>query len=414
MRIGFVATRIAGLDGVSLEINNGAEVLRRLGHETFFCAGELGDYAQPGMAVPEFHFQHPEAVAQHDEAFGGAEESRALYRRIAASAGELKAHLYEFADRFALDMIITQNAQAIPMQIALGVALRDFIDETHIPTIGHHHDFYWERERFIVNRIPDILRTAFPSEGTSIRHVVISTAMQRELYMRRRLSATYVPNVFDFRNPPPPPDDYAATVRDELGIASDERLILQPTRIVRRKNIERAVEVVRMLGEQDPAHRYVLVVTGYTGDEAGTYTDWLMRQVEIAGIRALFIGDRIVERRGVQGSRRTYTLWDIYPHADFVTYLSSYEGFGNALIETLYFRKPLIVNAYTAYRSDIKPAGVRAVEIREEVTPHAVCEVLALLDDPAEVGRLVEHNYQVGQAHFSYETLEARLKMLLA
>jgi len=414
MRIGFVATRIAGLDGVSLEINKWAEVLRRLGHEPYFCAGELGEYAQPGLEAPPFHFQHPEAVALHDEAFSGAQESRALYRRIADSAARLKATLYEFADRFRLDWIIPQNAQAIPMQIALGVALRDFISETHIPTIGHHHDFYWERERFIVNRIPDILLTAFPSEGTSTRHVVISTAMQRELFMRRRLSATYVPNVFDFRNLPPPPDDYALTVRDELGIAPDERLILQPTRIVRRKNIERAVEVVCLLGEQDPAHRYVLVVTGYSGDEAGTYTDWLLRQVEIAGIRALFIGDRIVEHRGVQDGRRTYTLWDIYPHADFVTYLSSYEGFGNALIETLYFRKPLVVNAYTAYRSDIKPAGVRAVEIREEVTPQTVHDVLALLDDPAEVARLVAHNYAVGQTHFSYEVLESRLRALLA
>ncbi len=414
MRIGFVATRIAGLDGVSLEITKWVEVLRRLGHEPYFCAGELGEYAQPGLEVPPFHFQDPEAVALHDEAFSGAEESRALYRRIAESAGRLKATLYEFADRFQLDWIITQNAQAIPMQIALGAALRDFISETHIPAIGHHHDFYWERERFIVNRIPDILLTAFPSEGTSTRHVVISTAMQRELFIRRRLSATYVPNVFDFRNPPPPPDDYALTVRDELGIAPDERLILQPTRIVRRKNIERAVELVRQLSERDRQHRYVLVVTGYAGDESGSYYDWLLRQVETAGIRALFIGDRIVERRGVLEGRRTYTLWDIYPHADFVTYLSSYEGFGNALIETLYFRKPLVVNAYTAYRSDIKPAGVRAVEIREEVTPQTVSDVLALLDDPAEVARIVAHNYAVGQAHFSYEVLEARLRALLA
>jgi len=232
--------------------------------------------------------------------------------------------------------------------------------------------------------------------------------------MRRRLSATYVSNVFDFRNLPPPPDDYALTVRDELGIAPDERLILQPTRIVRRKNIERAVELVRQLSAHDPRHRYVLVVTGYAGDESGSYYDWLLRQVETAGIRALFIGDRIVERRGVQDGRRTYTLWDIYPHADFVTYLSSYEGFGNALIETLYFRKPLVVNAYTAYRSDIKPAGVRAVEIREEVTPQTVHDVLALLDDPAEVARLVAHNYAVGQTHFSYEVLESRLRALLA
>ena len=172
------------------------------GPRDVFLRGRVGGIRPAGDEVAAFHFHHPEAVAQHDEAFSGAEESRALYQRIAASAGELKAHLYAFADRFALDMIITQNAQAIPMQIALGVALRDFIDETHIPTIGHHHDFYWERERFIVNRIPDILRTAFPSEGTSTRHVVISTAMQRELAMRRRLSATYVRTCSTFATRP--------------------------------------------------------------------------------------------------------------------------------------------------------------------------------------------------------------------
>ncbi len=414
MNIGFVATRIAGVDGVSLEIAKLADVLRRMGHTSFYCAGELGDWAQPGLEVPAFHFHDPEAVAIHDEAFGGADESRALYRRIAESAAQLKAKLYEFADRFQLDCIITQNAQAIPMQIALGVALRDFIGETHILTLAHCHDFYWERERFIVNRIPDVLMTAFPSEGTSVRHMVISTAMQRELYMRRRLLATYVPNVFDFRSPPPPPDAYALTVREEFGIAPNERLILQPTRIIRRKNIERAVELVQALGERDPGHRYVLVITGEAGDEAGTYFPWLQRQIERSGIRALFIGDRIVEHRCQREGKRYYTLWDIYPSADFVTYLSSYEGFGNALIETLYFRKPLVVNAYTAYRSDIRPAGVRAIEIREEVTPATVEAVLALLESPAEVQRMTDHNYEVGRAHFSFEVLEDRLKTLLS
>jgi hypothetical protein len=121
MNIGFVATRIAGVDGVSLEIRKLADVLARMGHTSFYCAGELGDWSQPGMLVPEFHFQHPEAIAIHDEAFGGVAESRDLYRRIAQSAAALKDRLYAFADRFQLDWIITQNAQAIPMQIALGV-----------------------------------------------------------------------------------------------------------------------------------------------------------------------------------------------------------------------------------------------------------------------------------------------------
>jgi glycosyltransferase involved in cell wall biosynthesis len=412
MNIGFISTRIAGVDGVSLEVDKWATVLRRMGHQTFFCAGELDKDAQPGLRVPEFHFHHPEALAIHNEAFSGTDESRELYRRITHMAAQLKEKLYEFVETFRLDVIITQNVQAIPMHIPLGVALRDFIAETHMPTIAHHHDFYFERERFLVNRIPDVLMQAFPAIGTSIHHVVISTVMARELYIRTRMHATYIPNVFDFRTGPPPQDDVSKRMRADFGIAPDDILVLQPTRIVRRKNIERAVELVRML-EDGNDHHYRFVVTGYVGDEPGGYYDWLLRGVTAAGIRALFVGDRVAEHRASTKTRQFYSLWDVYPNADLVTYLSSYEGFGNALIETLFFRKPLVVNTYPVYRADIQPAGVQAVEIAEEVTPDTCEAVRAMLHDPHEVARIVDHNYQVGLEHFSYEVLETRLAELL-
>jgi len=96
----------------------------------------------------------------------------------------------------------------------------------------------------------------------------------------------------------------------------------------------------------------------------------------------------------------------VYPQADIITYLSRYEGFGNALLETLYFRKPLIVNRYLPYRSDIGPAGVQAIEIDEYVTQDTARAVKALLAEPAAVERMVEHNYRVGLEHFSYRALE--------
>jgi hypothetical protein len=36
---------------------------------------------------------------------------------------------------------VVENALAIPMNLALGVALPEFIGETSMPTIAHHHDF---------------------------------------------------------------------------------------------------------------------------------------------------------------------------------------------------------------------------------------------------------------------------------
>ena len=41
MRIGFISTRLNGTDGVSLEVEKWAVVLRRLGHDVFYCAGEI-------------------------------------------------------------------------------------------------------------------------------------------------------------------------------------------------------------------------------------------------------------------------------------------------------------------------------------------------------------------------------------
>ncbi|RPI78225.1 MAG: glycosyltransferase family 1 protein, partial [Chloroflexi bacterium] len=42
LRVGIISTRLSGTDGVSLEVGKWACVLRRMGHELFFCAGELG------------------------------------------------------------------------------------------------------------------------------------------------------------------------------------------------------------------------------------------------------------------------------------------------------------------------------------------------------------------------------------
>ena len=41
MRIGIVATRLAGVDGVTFETAKWEAVLDRLGHEVRLCAGEL-------------------------------------------------------------------------------------------------------------------------------------------------------------------------------------------------------------------------------------------------------------------------------------------------------------------------------------------------------------------------------------
>jgi len=405
MKIGFVATRLAGVDGVSLETAKMVSVFEEMGHECFYVAGQLDSDAKPGWEIPSMHFFDPTAKQLHDEVFRNPKPEPKTFRRIYNVANGIRDELEAFIDEFDIDMIVPQNASTIPMNIPLGVAIADLIKRTRIKTLCHHHDFYWERERFINNGIEDILNEAFPPNLRPVRHLVINTPMKRRLYNFRGIESQYLPNVFEFEKEPPAPDDYAMTFRSELGLSDDDLIVLQPTRIVRRKAIEKAIELVRRLDDD----RLILLITGYEGDEPGGYGDWLRDEAERSGIRYKFIGEYVGALRGETNGHKVYSLWDIYPHAHFITYPSVYEGFGNALIETIYFRKPFIVHQYPPYLSDIRPTGVKGVEFYHDITDDVLEQTRALIDDANLRDEMTEHNYQVGLEHFSFAVLRKTL-----
>ena len=131
--------------------------------------------------VPEAFFKHETNRAIDVEVFGRKRRSRETTQAIHDLRAHLKKRLYEFIDRFQIDMLVAQNLLTIPMHLPLGLALTEVIAETLIPTVAHHHDFYWERTRFSVNAVGDYLRMAFPPSLPNIQHVVINSAAQEEL-----------------------------------------------------------------------------------------------------------------------------------------------------------------------------------------------------------------------------------------
>jgi glycosyltransferase involved in cell wall biosynthesis len=95
----------------------------------------------------------------------------------------------------------------------------------------------------------------------------------------------------------------------------------------------------------------------------------LRDRIDDAKIDVRFISDRVGETRGLTNDgKKIYTLFDIYPHADLVTYPSHYEGFGNAFLEAVYFGKPVVVNTYAVYARDIDPLGFKIVKMSQLVT----------------------------------------------
>jgi glycosyltransferase involved in cell wall biosynthesis len=410
--IGFISTRLSGTDGVSLETEKWARVFEKEGFRCFYFAGELDTPPAQSYLTPAAHFMDPDIRSIFVAAFSShanGVRTRQLTGKIHDFKELIKDKLYDFISKFKIDLLIPENALTIPLNIPLGLAITELISETGLPTIAHHHDFFWERSQFKTNAVWDYLNMAFPPHLPTIRHVVINSSALNQLALRTGISATTIPNVMDFANPPPPPDAYADDVREALELDSNERLILQPTRVVKRKGIEHAIELVSRLDM-----KALLVISHASGDEGFDYEQRIIDYSRRMQVNTRFVSQIINDRRGLTpDGRKIYTLQDIYHHADFVTYPSTREGFGNAFLEAVYFRKPIMVNHYSIYTFDIKPKGFSAVEIDGYVTSEAVEKVRALMEDPRCREAMVETNYDLGQRFYSYEVLHDKLMNLM-
>lgn len=403
--IGIISTRISGTDGVSHEIEKWAWALERNGCSCFYCAGEVDRPAERCMVIDEAHFKHPDIEAINRGVSGGHTRGREVTRLIHAMTAHLRQELARFIQTFDIDCIIAENTLAIPMNIPLGVAMTELIAETGIPVVAHHHDFAWERERYLVNAAGDFIQMSFPPVLPSVRHVVINSLAQASLAHRRGVTSTVIPNTFDYGNPPAAPDSAVAeSLRRETGVGPGELLVLQPTRVVPRKCIERAIDLVGGLigaGKR-------LVISHPSGDEGNEYERRLREYAEMRGVVLVFI-DHIVSPGRSASKDRPYTIGDVYQAADLVTYPSSYEGFGNAFLETVYFGKPIVMNRYPVFIADIEPKGFDLCLINGMVTGATIREVEELLADADLRGRRAEHNYRVARENFSYEMLEELL-----
>jgi glycosyltransferase involved in cell wall biosynthesis len=405
--IGFVSTRFAGTDGVSLESAKWAQILWDYRHVSYWYAGKLDRDPAISMTVPEAYFYDRDNVWINEQAFGKRTRTPGLTRRILGVADHLKGTLYDFVENFGINILVAENALTIPMHIPLGVALTQFIAETGMPTIAHHHDFFWERPRFLVNAVADFLSMAFPPVLPSIQHVTINSTGQEEL-ARRGASSILVPNVLDFETPPP--EVQSSEFRQQIGLEPDDIVFLQPTRVVPRKGIEHSIALISQL--KNP--RCKLVVSHESGDEGLEYRDALIELAEQSGVDLRFVhAEGRTHAGGAPNGTTVATLAEAYAAADLITYPSLYEGFGNALLEAFYYRKPVLVNRYAIFVSDIEPKGFRVITMDGFITRNVLEHVRRVIGDREYREETVNQNFELGKAFFSYSVLRRKLRSLV-
>ncbi len=409
MNVGFISFRFLGIDGVSLETRKWANVLEDLDCNCYFLCGEADTPPDQTMIQEELHFNHPEIVEITEESFARQYRTPALTSALHQKRNKIKNYINEFINAYNINLLIVENVLSIPMNIPLSMALVEVISETQIPTIVHHHDFYWERERYLVNCVQDILQGYFHPNLTFVRHVTINSLAQSQLGYRCGINSTVIPNVMDFETVPRSKDEYGKDIRKSLGISEESVCILQPTRIVQRKGIEHAIEISRRLEQEN-----VLIISHESGDEGSEYKQRILEYADMLGVDLRLTSDAVRNTREMDSQQgKKYDLNDVYNMADLVTYPSLIEGFGNAFLEAVYFNKLLVVNAFPVYVTDIKTKGFQCLEFTNFVSKSLMELIRETLKKPEQIEEMAAHNFAIARRHYSHANLRLQLKNII-
>lgn len=423
MRIGIVIGRIGGVDGVALETEKWIEVLHELGHEVFILSGQFEERAidpKHESLLPVLSFFSPESQWGQSKAFFAPDpDPEPLLSHIEMASNRIAVGIVKWIRRKKIDVLLSENASALACHLSMGVGIRKAIQKAGIPVVTHDHDFHWERgfrytsQHYEVNKL---INKEFPLQLSNAKHAVINTNAQSHLMKHHGIDAMVVPNVMDFDRPFGQIRESNKLLHKDLGLNGDDIPLFQVTRIVERKGIEIAIDLVHRLQDK----RVKLIVTGnHNDDQKDQYYHKLIENIhDLCLMDQVIFADHLIRHHTWEGkhSSKAYSLSDAYANSKACTYFSVYEGFGNAFIESVIAKKPIFVNNYKpVFWPDIGSKGFRIVMLENNLlTDKAVAEIREILFNEKLSREIAEHNYELGKEHFSYDVLREKLPLLFS
>jgi len=235
--IGFVASRLGGLDGVSLEVDKWVRLLKLMGAKVYLCAGRIerpwqGYNQVTGLNYPELMEAKviPELCLPYVQ--NGLREgkiNRQAYRqqKIISDKFDEKVQrilrtLKLWIKKSSIDVLVVANINSLPVNMAAAAALALLAKQLPQKIIFHNHDFYWEREVgywWCQYNKKFLMKDFLPSEK-NIMHITINSLAQKELKRRNNIQSILVPNIFvmDVIKK----DSYNKFFRQQIGIAKND------------------------------------------------------------------------------------------------------------------------------------------------------------------------------------------------
>jgi len=438
-KVVFVHYRVGLTDGVSLEIEKRRQILEEMGCNVKLVSGPRQNGAD--FIIDDLEFDTPVIRDIKENCFKN-------FNRATLDSGNLMAMIDEVSKRIEeaflayhhkekFDVIFLHNMFSLGLHISAASAFARIARKLNIPVIATHHDFYWERKDYLepVNdKVAEYLETYVPpAKIDNIKHICINSLAQAELKRRKGINAVVIPDVFDFKQKSWSPDKYNSDLLQTIGVKPNDLVVLQATRIVKRKGIELTIQFVRELEKHKDKligktlyngkriirdSSVVLILAGYAEEFDKQYLKNLEDEITTAKIKAKFINPLVGAERSYE-DKKIYSLWDVYVFSDLITYPSIFEGWGNQFIEAIFARKPIVLFEYPVFISDIKKEGYFLISLGNKIRSNGENNLLEI--DVSQVNKatiesikaltsketniLLDRNFEIGARYHDYHVL---------
>jgi glycosyltransferase involved in cell wall biosynthesis len=360
MQIGLIHyTSWPTVGGVEVILRQQAGLMAKAGHEVTVICGS-GRQFSPNIKtiiLEDFNISSPSVSAAQAEIWNGY------------PGASYFALVQKLRDQFApllqrMDCIVAHNLMTMPFNLAATQVLTEF-SEAGAKILAWTHDLAASNQDYSLprNSIVDMIR----EKHSSIRYIAVSQARANEFQELTGHSVeAVIPNGLDLATVLGFTPEVEALLNQ---IDSQATLFLYPTRILPRKNLGFAIQILSALKEL--GHPAYLLVTGaanqYNAD-AQAHLSGLKRQAA-----DLAVADRIIwvnERFQVDEQQ----LRSLYLAADALLFSTRQEGFGLPILEAAAFHLPIFCSDIEPLRSHL-PNLVVKFDLRS--SPRNIGETIA-------------------------------------
>ena len=378
--------------GVEAVLRQQATLMARAGHSVSIVCGDGKRFSDaiPTLVLPELNLTQG-LVTQAQQEITSGYPGTAYFQAVNAVKKRLRPLFIEW------DCTIVHNVMTMPFHLAATQVVSELAEEGN-RVLAWTHDLAANNQDYSLprNRVFAMIR----ERQHGIEYVAISETRAREFRDLTGTSAdAVVPNGLDLSAALGLTTEVSGLLAE---INSEEAILLYPTRILQRKNLGLALQILAALLEID--FRAWLFITGAAnGYNPGAKAHFagLKRQASELGVtdRVRWVNEHFF----VDDAQ----LRSLYLVSDALLFTTKQEGFGLPILEAAAFRLPIFCSDIEPLHSNLPPGSI-PFDLRSSPRNISLTIAGSLKQDRGFLGRKL-----IPQRHAALDLYRAKIEPLL-